>query len=157
MDKPVKTSEWVPVNKELPKDSRSVLIYTQDGGVAEGCLVQQTGKWLMFRWSIPNARVIAWMELPKYDRPALTDEQREVLVWLHKGGYKLVARDSDESYQPSMMATVTKICRSNYQWYAKHDETFVRGERLFCLRPLLPDWTVPLDVEKTLRDAGVEA
>lgn len=57
--------KWIPVSERLPEDSRSVLIYTKEGGVAEGKYSKRTESWIQFRWSVPYAKVLAWMPLPE--------------------------------------------------------------------------------------------
>jgi hypothetical protein len=39
-------------------------------------------------------------------------------------------------------------------WATSNNKGAVWGEKLECLRPLIPDWTVPLDLLAALKDAG---
>lgn len=56
---------WISCKERLPEDSRSVLICTNDGGLAEGSYNANEKMWYQFRWGVKNAKVIAWCELPK--------------------------------------------------------------------------------------------
>ena len=58
-------NKWIPVEDRLPIDGRSVLIFTKEGGVAEGLYMGYKEEWFQYRWSVNNAKVIAWMPLPK--------------------------------------------------------------------------------------------
>ena len=54
---------WIKVS-DPPKDSRSVLIYSISGGVAEGCYDPLFDKWVQFRWSAKDIKITHWMPLP---------------------------------------------------------------------------------------------
>lgn len=56
--------DWISVKDRLPENSRSVLIYTKDGGIAEGSYSSEGG-WVQFRWNVKNPKVIYWMPLPE--------------------------------------------------------------------------------------------
>ena len=56
---------WIPCSERLPEDSRSVITYTKEGGVAEGSYSRHSEEWTVFRWNVRNANVIAWMPLPE--------------------------------------------------------------------------------------------
>lgn len=56
---------WIPCSEMLPEDSRSVLIYTKDGRIAEGCYTHEGLEWWQFRWNVRNPDVIAWMPFPE--------------------------------------------------------------------------------------------
>ena len=71
-----KCGEWIPCSERLPEDSRSVLIYTKEGRVAEGCYNQEGLEWWQFRWSVRNPHVIAWMPLPE---PYEKGEEHEII------------------------------------------------------------------------------
>ena len=58
-------TKWIPCSERLPEDSRSVITYTNEGGVAEGSYSPHSEEWTVFRWSVSNAKVIAWMPLPE--------------------------------------------------------------------------------------------
>lgn len=58
--------EWISVKDRLPDSNYgSVLIYTKDGGVAEGQYYDTIKAWLQFRWSVEDAEVTHWMPLPE--------------------------------------------------------------------------------------------
>jgi hypothetical protein len=92
-------------------------------------------------------------------RPALTDEQRDTLVALDRLGFTHVAKNQDGS----VIATVGEpynLTSENYQWHAMDEdelgcEVITEVSKLNCLRPLLPDWTKPLDIQAKLKEAGV--
>lgn len=84
-------------------------------------------------------------------RPTLTDEQREVLELLRNIGLNKVARDEDGSITAFEKCPV----KGRDYWLSGAEGGYCETQRLSCLRPLIPDWTVPLDIEQTLREAGV--
>ena len=57
--------EW-HIPSDIPDNPRSVLIYTEEGGVAEASYNIQTDEWIQFRWSCPIIP-IAWREMPRYE------------------------------------------------------------------------------------------
>ena len=62
----VEKTRWIPVTERLPDEEvASVLIYTSDGGVAEGQYYPTIKSWKQFRWSVENANVTHWMPLPE--------------------------------------------------------------------------------------------
>ena len=57
---------WIPCSERLPDSSYgSVLIYTKEGGVAEGQYYNTIKAWKQFRWSVEDAEVIAWRPFPE--------------------------------------------------------------------------------------------
>lgn len=62
-------AEWINVKDRLPTEDdmliSSVLIYTEDGGVAEAGYDIKNNRFLQYRWSVPNPKVLYWMPLPK--------------------------------------------------------------------------------------------
>lgn len=56
-------AEWISVNIRLPESSKHVLIYSKEGGVAEGSY--SAYRWVQFRWSSTNVQVTHWAEMPK--------------------------------------------------------------------------------------------
>jgi len=84
-------------------------------------------------------------------RPRLTDEQREVLAWLQKGRFTHVCIDPDKE----MTAYDQMPRRQSGGWFASEDDyAGVFGRVIEPLRPLIPDWTIPLDVKKALEGGG---
>jgi len=65
-----KQQRWIPCSERLPdSDIGGVLIYTKDGGIAEGQYYPTIESWKQFRWSVEDAKVIAWMPLPEPYKP----------------------------------------------------------------------------------------
>lgn len=59
-------NRWIPVTERLPSgDVSSVLIYSHNGGVAEGQYYPTIKSWKQFRWSVEDAEVTYWMPMPK--------------------------------------------------------------------------------------------
>ena len=59
-------SRWTPVTERLPEGGRCVLVYSQDGGVAEGKYNARFKEWVQFRWSVTGLKnVTHWMPLPE--------------------------------------------------------------------------------------------
>jgi hypothetical protein len=83
-------------------------------------------------------------------RPALTDEQREVLEWLDKGGFRYLTIDKCKTANVEAFENMPH--NDNGTWY---DDTgagdLIDGEKLSCLRPLLPDWTKALEIKGALK------
>lgn len=68
---------WILSSEKIPVPfGKSVLIYTKDGGVAEGHL-NKDGTWIQYRWStkFQHEDVICWRELP--NKPYNIDESEE--------------------------------------------------------------------------------
>lgn len=86
----------------------------------------------------------------------LTDEQRKVLEALLVLGFKWVAVDEDKK----ACAYVCEPAIIESEWACVNESETQYGAaitaRLDCLRPLIPDWTVPLDIDKTLGEAARE-
>lgn len=55
----------IPVSERLPRSRESVLIYSPDGGSAEGCYNESTKTWNQYRWRAEDLLVTHWMSLPK--------------------------------------------------------------------------------------------
>ena len=70
-------AEWIDIKDRLPTEDdmliSSVLIYTEDGGVAEAGYDIKNNRFLQYRWSIPNPKVLYWRSLPK---PPRTPKER---------------------------------------------------------------------------------
>lgn len=58
-------SKWIPVTERLPDSGKCVLIYSEDGMVAEGNYTAYDKKWYQFRWSVKGQEVTHWMPLPE--------------------------------------------------------------------------------------------
>lgn len=56
--------KWIPVTERLPDSGKCVLIYSEDGMVAEGSYTAYDKKWFLFRWSVKGQKVTHWMPLP---------------------------------------------------------------------------------------------
>ena len=60
------TTGWIDVEKSLPESGKCVLIYSKNGGVAEGCFKNPGYFWEQWRWNATlTDEVTHWMELPK--------------------------------------------------------------------------------------------
>ncbi len=85
--------------------------------------------------------------------PFLAGEQRKVLEALKTLGFKWVAIDKNGR----ICAYVCKPAIVGSEWACVNESVGKYGAAvtgaLDCLRPLIPDWAVPLDVEKTLKEA----
>jgi hypothetical protein len=57
--------EWHSI-EFVPDNPRSVLVYTEDGGVAEAFFYTMENKWIQYRWNC-QVEPIAWREMPCYD------------------------------------------------------------------------------------------
>lgn len=61
----VVAQEWISVKDRLPESKKCVLMYSANGGVAEGEYDESTKKWCQFRWSVCDVRKVThWMPLP---------------------------------------------------------------------------------------------
>jgi len=57
---------WVDVKKRLPKSGKCVLIYSKNGGVAEGCFKNPGFFWEQWRWNATlTDEVTHWMQMPE--------------------------------------------------------------------------------------------
>lgn len=113
--------------------------YTDDDGtVRTNCHDEEKSSWMAFLLNHPDLII---------RRPRLTDEQREVLAWLQKGRFTHVCIDPDKE----MTAYDQMPRRQNSGWFASEDDyAGVFGRVIEPLRPLIPDWKIPLDVKKAL-------
>lgn len=58
------SDEWHNIEC-IPDNPRSILLYTKEGGVAEGSYNEVKDEWIQFRWNC-KVNPIAWRELPQY-------------------------------------------------------------------------------------------
>lgn len=60
-------SRWISCEERLPESGQCVLIYSEDGGVAEGCYVASENHYDQFRWSCTYHQndVSHWQPLPQ--------------------------------------------------------------------------------------------
>lgn len=56
---------WVAVTEKMPESGQCVLLYSKDGGVAEGAWISAKGHFEQWRWSCVQNGVTHWAELPK--------------------------------------------------------------------------------------------
>lgn len=56
------SEEWYSA-EYIPNNPRSILIYTVEGGTAEGQYIN--GKWIQYRWSC-EVDPLFWREMPRY-------------------------------------------------------------------------------------------
>lgn len=57
--------KWISVKDRLPENKSCILMYSADGGVAEGIYDKDQKRWIQFRWSVLNVpSVTHWMPLP---------------------------------------------------------------------------------------------
>jgi hypothetical protein len=62
----VTVQKWIPVTERLPDSEKCVLVYSQDGGVAEGKYNARFKEWVQFRWNVTELNnVTHWMPLPE--------------------------------------------------------------------------------------------
>ena len=62
----VTIQKWIPVTEMLPDSEKCVLVYSQDGGVAEGKYNARFKEWVQFRWNVTELNnVTHWMPLPE--------------------------------------------------------------------------------------------
>ena len=58
--------KWIPVTERLPENKKCVLMYSADGGVAEGVYEESRKRWVQWRWSVFDVpQVTHWMPLPE--------------------------------------------------------------------------------------------
>ena len=56
------SDEWYS-SEFIPDNPRSILVYTQEGGTAEG--KYDMGKWIQYRWNC-EIHPIKWREMPRW-------------------------------------------------------------------------------------------
>ena len=62
----VTVQKWIPVTERLPENKKCVLMYSADGGVAEGVYEESRKRWIQWRWSVFDVpSVTHWMPLPE--------------------------------------------------------------------------------------------
>lgn len=62
----VTVQEWISVKDRLPENEKCVLVYSQDGGAAEGKYNARFKEWVQFRWNVTELKnVTHWMLLPQ--------------------------------------------------------------------------------------------
>ena len=62
----VTVHEWISVKDRLPENEKYVLVYSQDGGVAEGKYNARFKEWVQFRWNVTELKnVTHWMPMPE--------------------------------------------------------------------------------------------
>ena len=58
------TDNWFSC-EYIPDNPRSIIIYTLEGGEAEGRY--ENGKWIQYRWNC-QVNPLVWREMPRYDK-----------------------------------------------------------------------------------------
>ena len=59
------TAGWIDVKEKMPDSGQCVLIYSKDGGVAEGAYLSAKRHFEQWRWNAIQKDVTHWMGLPK--------------------------------------------------------------------------------------------
>lgn len=65
----VKDKLWIDVKDLIPTPGQNVLIYSEEGGVAEGHYDLKDGLWTQYRWSARIKTCSHWMPLPEPPKP----------------------------------------------------------------------------------------
>jgi hypothetical protein len=99
-------------------------------------------------WQTAQRELLTWAEAHP-ERPALTAEQREVLVALDRLGMTHVALNETGN---AMWATTIKP-EWQGSWCCYGDSMSLKS--MWCLRNLIQDATKPLDIAAMLKEAGV--
>ena len=55
---------WVSITEKMPESGQCVLIYSKNGGVAEGAYFSGKGHFEQWRWNCIQKDVTHWAELP---------------------------------------------------------------------------------------------
>ena len=56
---------WVAITEKMPESGQCVLIYSKNGGVAEGAWIGAKGHFEQWRWNSIKDDVTHWAELPE--------------------------------------------------------------------------------------------
>lgn len=56
---------WVAVEEKMPESGQCVLLYSKDGGVAEGAYLSSKGHFEQWRWNAILTNVSHWMPIPE--------------------------------------------------------------------------------------------
>ena len=102
--------EWISVKERLPESSKCVLLFSKNGGVAEGAWDESERCFVQWRWSAKNVKATHWMPLPE---PPKADQQTQ----------------SDENIptnlepQPSETNEFTCLCRKQKGWISENQIT----------------------------------
>ena len=56
---------WVAITEKMPESGQCVLLYSKDGGVAEGAYLSTKGHFEQWRWNCIQKSVTHWAELPE--------------------------------------------------------------------------------------------
>ena len=56
---------WVAITEKMPESGQCVLLYSKDGGVAEGAYLSAKGHFEQWRWNCIQKSVTHWAELPE--------------------------------------------------------------------------------------------
>lgn len=59
------TIHWVAITEKMPESGQCVLLYSKDGGVAEGAYLSAKGHFEQWRWNCIQKSVTHWAELPE--------------------------------------------------------------------------------------------
>jgi hypothetical protein len=60
---------WMSVNDKMPESGRCVMIFSVNGGVAEGSYLSEKKHWCQWRWNAIQKNVTHWMPLPEFQNP----------------------------------------------------------------------------------------
>ena len=61
----IEDDRWVSVKDKLPESGKCVMIYSENGGVAEGSYSGSKGRFEQWRWNTGLLIVTHWMPLPE--------------------------------------------------------------------------------------------
>ena len=67
-----KSDRWYTI-EYLPDTPRSILLYTEDGGTAEGSYDINKDVWTQFRWNC-KVHPLYWREMPRYESDSSSRE-----------------------------------------------------------------------------------
>jgi len=100
-------------------------------------------------FSIAERELLAWEEQHPA-RPTLTPEQSDTLKWLRAGGFKWVTMGDDD--KRLLKAYEVKPEFAYHVWQSNTSGMMAKVLFTECLRPLLPDWTKALEIDKALEE-----
>ena len=62
-------TKWIPTSEKMPESGQCVLLYSKNGGVAEGAFLSTKGYYEQWRWNsiLKFDSVTHWMPLPEFN------------------------------------------------------------------------------------------
>lgn len=85
-------NRWVPVEEGKPAGGNAI-IFSLEGGAAEGYYSERKDAWTQYRWAAKNMRVTHWMPMPKTPEQQKQEAIKAIQTWQAREDRPVTAKD----------------------------------------------------------------